>query len=201
MVEANSFNVAKTFAVEDDKGILHTPQPSPATFNGQGVQAFSFNPPFQSHQIRIVSTDNVPWQLWPSGTGSATWVSVPFPEAAETWQTELTALGGIGWQHLRYLNIEYVSTSPITITFTVDTGNGSIAPNTVTIPSSGGTQTKFFTQVTFNKWKLLSMSATSSAPFNLMAEGVEEWIKSWGRDPAYRRANPAGGQTSPNAEI
>lgn len=201
ILEANTFNVAKTFSVEDDKGNLHVPTVMPTTFNGQSVKAYSFTTPFQSHQVRIVTTDGVPWQLWPSGTGSAKWVMVPFPEAAETWSTELTSLDGVGWQHLRYLDIEYTSIAPVTITFTVDVNNESRAPATVTLPASGGAQTKFFSQVTPNKWKLLSMTASSSSPFNLMAEGCEVWIKSWGSDQAYRRANPFGGATDPSAQI
>lgn len=201
VIEANTFDVPKTFSVEDDQGNLHVPTVMPTTFDGQSVKAFSFTTPFQSHQVRIISTDGVKWQLWPSGTGSAKWVFVPFPEAVETWSTELTSMGGVGWQHLRYIDIEYTSTSPVMITFTVDVNNESIAPATVTLPASGGAQTKFFSQVTPNKWKLLSMTASSPTPFNLMAEGCEVWIKSWGTDQAYRRANPFGGATSPNAEI
>ena len=201
VIEANTFNVAKTFSVEDDQGNLHTPQPSPVTFNGQGVKAFSFAVPFISHQVRIVSTDGVPWMLWPSGSGSAKWVAVPYPESAESWITELTSQGGVGWQHIRELNCEYISTTPITLIFTVDTGNGSIAPANITIPSSSGTQTKLKLQVTTNKWKLLGYSATSSGPFNLFVEGFEGKIRSWGDTNPYRIARPAGGQSKGGAAV
>ena len=89
------------------------------------------------------------------GQGESAWQYQPFPEMAANWTTETTALGGKGWQFLRYMDIPYLSTSAVTITFTVDTGNGSIALSTITLPSSGGTQTKSFTQLTPNKWKLI----------------------------------------------
>ena len=179
VIEADTFNVPKVFSVEDDQGNLHAPQISPITFNGQTVKAFSFNPPFQSHQVRIVSTDGVPWMLWPTGTGS-TLGYCPYPESAESWITELTTMGGVGWQHLRELNIEYVSTSPITLAFTVDTGNGSIAPATVIIPSSSGTQTKLKVEVTYNKWKLLGCCNVHSTVQRLCGRhGGEDSL--WGR--------------------
>jgi hypothetical protein len=201
VIEANTFNTPKTFFVEDDQGNLHTPQVVPVNFNGQTVKAFSFNPPFVSHQVRIVSTDGVPWQLWPSGSGSAKWVAVPYPESAESWITELTSQGGSGWQHIRELNIEYVSTQTINLAFTVDTGNGSIAPANMSIPSSSGTQAKLKLEVTYNKWKLLGYAATCSAPFNLFVEGTEGKVKSWGSTDAYRLARPAGGVSKGGAQV
>lgn len=196
---ADTANQAVSFHILFDGG-----QSGPTftgTFNGKQTLIFSW-PPFLAHDIQLVPQANA--RIWYGGIGDGTseWVFQPFAESASNWTTELTSLGGVGWQHLRYLNIEYISTTAITITFTVDTGNGSIAPNTITIPSSGGTQTKFFTQVSDNKWKLLSMSATSSAAFNLMADGCEVWVRSWGVDTGkYRRATPFGGPMSPEATV
>lgn len=192
-------NQAVTFHVLYDGG--QTGPTFTGTFNGKQTRIFSWVP-FLAHDIQLVPQANA--RIWWGGIGDgiSEWVFQPFAESASNWTTELTALGGVGWQHLRYLNIEYISTTAITITFTVDTGNGSIAPNTITIPSSGGTQTKFFTQVSDNKWKLLSMSATSSAAFNLMADGCEVWVRSWGVDTGkYRRATPFGGPMSPEATV
>lgn len=202
VLEINTFGVAKTFSVEDEKGVIHTPSECPVTANGQQKIAFTFTPPFTSHIGRIVSTDGVPWRMWGPGTdGAIQWASQPYPESTVEWDTELTSLAGTGWQHLRLLNLEYSSTAPVTLTFTVDTGNGSIVPNTLTIPSSGGTQTKLKLTVSANKWKLLSFNATSSAPITMFVEGFECWVKNWGSSSEYRKIKPWGGPSSPAAEL
>jgi hypothetical protein len=202
ILEADTFNNVKAFSVEDDQGVLHAIQPNPVTLNGQTVKAFSFATPFQSHQVRIVSTDGVPWRHGPDGGWTIQWVAVPFPESAVTWITEMTSQGGEGWQHLGpVINVEYVSTAPITLAFPVDTGNGSIAPGTVTIPSSGGTQTKIKIQVAANKWKLLGYAATSTSNFNLFVEGLEAKIKSWGSMQEYRTVHGDGGQSAGGAQV
>lgn len=195
---ADTANQSVTFQVLYDGG--QTGPTFTGTFNGKQTKVFSWVP-FLAHDIQLVPQANA--RIWWGGIGDGVseWVDQPFPESTSNWTTELSANGGVGWQHLRYLNIEYLSTTPITITFTVDTGNGSITPQTIIIPSSNGAQTKFFTQVSYNKWKLLSMSATSSASFNLFAEGCEIWVKSWGKDQAYRRATPFGGPSSPEATV
>jgi hypothetical protein len=169
-------------------------------FNGKQTLVFSWVP-FLAHDIQLVPQTNA--RIWWGGIGQGVseWVFEPYPEMATNWTSEVTSLGGRGWQHLRYMDITYLSTTPITINFVVDTGNGSIAPAPITLPSSGGTQTKSFTEVTFNKWKLISFSATSSAPFALWEPDLEVWVKSWGIDPAYRNIKPFGGNASAGAEV
>lgn len=169
-------------------------------FNGKQTLIFSWAP-FLAHDVQLVPQADA--RIWWGGIGDGVseWVYEPFAEAATTWATEITAMGGTGWQHLRYINIEYNSTTPITLEFTVDTGNGSIAPSTLIIPSSGGTQTKLKLTVTYNKWKLLGISATSSQAFYLMKEGMEFYIRSWGSSGAYRVEHPFGGPTNTGASV
>lgn len=298
ILEADTFNAAKTVSIEDEFGNLHVPQESPITLNGQQKIGLSFNPPFVSHIGRIVSSDGIPWRrapdagwsiqwqsdpypeitkaytpimeihgpdnkffqgvkliadtaneavefqvlydggqtgptftgtfdgkqtlvfswtpftahdiqivpqgparVWYGGTpgGTSEWVFEPYPEKALNWDTELTALGGVGWQWLEYMNVEYSATAAIALAFTVDSGNGSIAPATVTLPSTGGVQTKTFFWVTPNKWKLLAFSATSSAAFYAFAEGMEVWIGSWGGKK--RQIKPIGGPSASGAKV
>jgi hypothetical protein len=201
---ADTANLPVTFQILFDGG--QTGPSFTGTFNGKQTLVFSW-PPFLAHDIQLVPQAAA--RIWYGGIGqgASEWVFKPFPESTTNWTTELTSMGGIGWQHLRDLNVEYNSTTPITLAFTVDTGNGSIAPATLTIPSSGGTQTKQKILVTFNKWKLLGFSATSSAAFNLFAEGFEGRIRSWGDvgpfriSGPYRITHPAGGPSAGGAEV
>lgn len=196
ILEADTLGQAKALAVEDELGGLHVPDQSPITLNGQQKIALTFTPPFTSHVGRIVSTDGVPWRVW-----GEQWQSQPFPESTVEWQTELTDLGGEGWQHIGYLNFEYISTVPVTLAFMVDTGNGSRAPLILTLPSSGGQQTKFETKVSPNKWKLVGFRSSSSAKITIFKEGFELWVRSWSKGGAYRRVRPFGGPSSPGASV
>jgi hypothetical protein len=195
---ADTGNLPVTFQVLYDGG--QTGPTFTGTFNGKQTLIFSWTP-FLAHDIQLVPQANA--RIWWGGVGQgeSEWVSQPFSEAAKIWQTELTSQGGVGWQHLRYINIEYISTNPITLTFVTDSGNGSIAPSTITVPSSGGTQTKLKITVSPNKWKLLSMGATSSTSFYLMTEGMEFYCRSWNSSENYRVERPFGGKTSGGAEV
>ncbi len=200
IVEANSFNADKIFQLQDSDTLTLHPLNEVGTgvaFNGQSVIAFSCVTPFIAHSVRVITTDGVPWKVWRTEL-----VFQPFPESTMLWQTELTSLGGTGWQHLRLINLEYISNAAITLAFTVDSGNGSITPATITIPSSSGTQTKIKLTPTFNKWKLISFSALSTAPMRLFLEGMEVWTRSWGVDNGpYRKLKPWAGASGSGAQV
>ncbi len=195
---ADTSNVAVSFNVLYDGG--QTGPTFTGTFNGKQTLVFSWTP-FTAHDIQLVPQGDA--RIWwgGQGEGQSEWMYQPVPELATNWTTELTSLGGKGWQHLRYIDFPYTSTEPITLTFTVDANNGSIAPQPLTIPSSGGSQTKLFLPVTFNKWRLLGFSATSSAPFSVWVQDFEAIVRSWGDTGPYRTVRPFGGQSSPGAGV
>ena len=102
------------------------------------------------------------------------------------------AIGGTGWQHIYELTVEYASELPIAISFVaVDVGNGSYASNPITLPSTGGVQTKYTTKVSANKWKWLQFVFSSSDPdmqVNLEGFAVEQ--KAWGDAGFYKPVQP-----------
>jgi len=207
-IEADSFGVAKTFALQDSDTLqIHQLSVMPAVFTKQSIKYFSCVTPFQAHSVRRVSSDGVAWRVFSEGddsggVGGAGVISVPFPESQTNWQTELNSLGGEGWQHLEpVMNVEYISTTPVTLVFTVDSGNGSIAPAAVTLPSSNGLQTKMKVELTYNKWKIIGFGLSSTAPFNLFSEGVEVKVRSWGDAGPARLVKPFGGQSSTGATV
>lgn len=105
------------------------------------------------------------------------------------------AIGGQGWGHIRLITVEYSSNAPITLSFTCPdaTTNGSIAPATINLPSTGGTATKWKTLPTFNKSKLLQCTFTFTDPtFQLYLDGVAFNYKVWGSTGEYQPVNPFG---------
>lgn len=195
-LELDTFNAAKAIKIERaDDGAILVPNESPVTVNGQTILPFTFTPPFLAHMVRITATDGVPWRMWGSK-----WIFQPFPESVVEWETELTDIGGMGWQHIFAINLPYISTAAVTIAFKTDTGS-AIVPGSLTFASSAGQQAKVFTRCSPNKWKLLAFRASSTAPCAIFLADIEVWVKSWGVDKGYRKIKPFGGQSGGSAEV
>jgi hypothetical protein len=95
------------------------------------------------------------------------------------------AAGGKGFQHLGQLVIEYSSTAAITLNcYPQDAGNGSYGPATITLPASA-TLTKLWLRPSPNKWKLMAFQFSSTAPFNINAEGAIAFCKAWEVETEY----------------
>lgn len=196
ILEANTNGNQKALGVRDaDALALHPFTPSPVNFASQSEQAFSFTTPFIAHSVRLEPQDAVNWNGW-----GIRWVTRPFPESCETWQTELLSLGMIGWAHARELNVPYISTDVVTLTLTFDSASVG-GPIVLTLPSSAGLQLKTRITPTFNKWKLIGFKATSPSPFALFLEDFEVKIRAWGSDTPYQIIRPFGGQTMIGAEV
>lgn len=185
MVEADSFNVAKTFFLQDsDTLALHALNECPAVFNLQSEKAFSCSA-FIAHSVRVISSDGVAWKVF-----SAKPVFQPWPEQTLNWQTEMTSLGLTGWGHLRELNIAHVSTQDLTLKLTFD----AWPTITIVIPNSGGVQNKTKITLPANKFKLVGLQLTSLAKFNVFASDLEAKLGEWGRQGSYQVLKPIGGQ-------
>ncbi len=193
ILEADTFNVAKVVTVErsDDLSVF-TPNESPITYNGQSTKPLTFSPPFLAHSMRIVTTDGVPWRKW-----GVQWVYQPFPEETVEWQSEFTSHGMPGWQHIREMNIAYQSTTTLTLTLSFD----QWPQITLTVPSSGGVQTKWKTPIPANKYKLISYGLTSTEPFYLFEGQCEAKVKPWGSTGPYSIITPFGGPEKLGAEV
>jgi hypothetical protein len=192
IVDADSFNVAKTFALQSSDDLaLHTLLECPATFAKRTEIAFSCVP-FIAHSARLVSTDAVEWRVWGSRL-----VFQPYPELTKNWTTEMTSLGLTGWGHLRELNIPYVSTSAVTLVINFDAWP-QIAVN---LPSTGGLMQKVKITMPSNKFKLAQFALTSAAGFRVFASDLEVKLGQWGRTDAYSVAHPFGGPDSTGAVV
>jgi len=98
------------------------------------------------------------------------------------------AMGGKGFAHVGQIVVEYSSLLAVTLTAVVaDSGNGSYAPLSISLPATGGTLTKYFVQPSPNKWKLLQWKFMSVDPKMVVnLEGCLAMIKSWGSTAGYQ---------------
>jgi len=105
------------------------------------------------------------------------------------------ALGVVGWGHTRLITVEYLSNAPITMSFSCPDAstNGSIAPATIILPSTGGTVTKWKVVPTANKFKLLQCIFTFTDPTaQIYLDGLAFNVRSWGATGSYEPVNPFG---------
>ena len=102
------------------------------------------------------------------------------------------AIGGAGWQSMYELTIEYASNDVVTITpIAVDVNNGSYAPNPLTLPSTGGAQTKYTTKVSPAKWKWLQfMFQSEDSTMQVNLDGFVAQTREWGSQHSYRAVQP-----------
>jgi hypothetical protein len=192
LISANSFNVAKTFQLQsgDDLSLVSLLE-TPATFNQQSQKAFSCVP-FVAHTARIVSADGIPWQLF-----GAELVYEPYPEETRNWTTEFISFG-VGYQHIRMLNVPYIAQAAVTVTLHFDQWPDIVISGQ--LPATA-TLSKPKINVPANKGKLVSFSFTSSAPFRIFKPWVEVWVGAWGRQDAYQKTQPFGGSASDGAVV
>lgn len=109
------------------------------------------------------------------------------------------ALGGQGWVSGYQFTAEYRSAETVTVSFSAaDEGNGSFAPQPLTLPATGGLITKFTTKVTPNKWKLLQVEFQSTdEELQVYHDGCSLSSKPFGSDAQYTPVplfTPAGGR-------
>ena len=107
-------------------------------------------------------------------------------------QVVTSAIGGVGWEHLYQITVEYASNAPVTLSFiAADAGNGSYASNPLTLPSTGGAATKYTTKVSPNKWKWLQFSfASTDLTLHVYLDGFVVNTRSWGDTGPYAAVQP-----------
>ncbi len=193
ILHADTSNAVKGMQCRDgDTLALHAFTPS-VQHNGESVRAYSFTTPFIAHTFRLEPTDQQPWRFF-----SIEWVFEPTPEVAETWQTQGTAHGLMGYMHLRQIYACYAATQPVTLTITSYDGQ---SPSAITMPATGGAMRKTTFIPTANKGSLYFYAATSTAPFQLFLDSWEIWIGGWDRQDKYLRWRNIGAPTGDQARV
>lgn len=104
------------------------------------------------------------------------WRNFADPDSVFTWKTSKQTFGLHGYLFCGRLEPTYSSTAPVTLNLTAFDGTSAA---TMTIPSTGGLTQKILVTPTMNKGQLLSFSATSAEPFQLMPGDSLLWIRQW----------------------
>lgn len=105
------------------------------------------------------------------------------------------AIGGTGFVHTFQVTVEYSSVQVVALSFiAADSGNGSYGPNTLTLPATGGTPTKYTTKVSANKWNWLQCQFSSTDPaLQVYLDGFVLDVKAWGDTGPFKPVQPFGG--------
>lgn len=103
------------------------------------------------------------------------------------------ALGGVGYRHYRQITLEYALNGTATVYFkAVDVGNGSYAPQPITLEATGGALTKMLYPVSPAKSKLLQVGFTAALDAGLVVnlDGTVIDAREWGSDGPYEPVRP-----------
>lgn len=177
IMTADTFNAMKGILVRDSDDLNTHPFTPAVHHNGESEIAYSFDPPFIAHQVRIEPTDLLLWKMF-----DIKWVFEQTPETAETWQTQASTHGLRGYMHVRQVSISYAAVAPVTLTITAYDG---VSPAPITLPSTGGSVVKVVFPVTANKGQLYSYRMSSAQPFQVYQDKSEVLVGAWGREDAY----------------
>lgn len=113
------------------------------------------------------------------------------------------AIGGTGWMTAYEYTVEYKSSAPVTLTsIAADSGNGSYAPATVTLPSTSGQMTKYTFKISPNKWKLLWLQFQSADQgMEIYLEGFIIQAKPWGSPSPFIPISPFAAAGGAGAQV
>ena len=136
---------------------------------------------------------------WPTNAGTVldVWQPSIIPLDEDRYQRLsfhflIKDLGGMGWNHVREMNIPYTSTTTLALLLTFD--NGAVPQSlSLTLPSSGGKPSKLKVTMPPNKWKQCEGWISSATPFLLRDTDLEMKVKSWGSAEGYRVVKPFSG--------
>ena len=173
ILEADTFNVAKSIAIEDELGALHAPQESPITLNGQQKIGLSFNPPFVSHIGRIVSSDGVLWRRGPEQGWTLQWLSDPYPELTRE-RTPIMEIHGPDNKFVQGVKL-IADTANEPVTFQVQYDGGQTGPSFT--GAFNGKQTLVFAWTPFvaHDIQLVPQSA-ARVWWGGTGQGQSEWV-------------------------
>lgn len=194
LLEANTNGVTKSLLARDSDTLASHAFTPAINLAQQTIAAYSFTQPFIAHMVRIEPQDDVNWNLW-----TIKWIVEPFPESAETWQTEGMTHGLRGYQSVFQVNLAYISTQPVTLTIETDTGQTV----TQTFPATGAqlAANKVLVKLPVNKGKVFAYNLTSTAPFYVWKNLCEVWVGEWGRTNEFAKRPLFGGESSENARV
>ena len=138
-------------------------------------------------RIRQVSTTQE-WQNF-----NCIWITESYPESSTVWSAQPQGSDTPGWKHLRECWITYLSTSPATLTLTLD----GTRVFTYSLPSSGNKKIQYYLPLQWEKCRIWTPEITCDVPMVLFERDTVFHVGPWGRGATYLDIRPFGG---PNAD-
>lgn len=122
---------------------------------------------------------------WPIGSGNILSEWQPdwtmLPEAVIGWKTGQLSYRQPGWGSIPWIELAYSSTAAVTLVMALAGNQGdTLAPITLTFPSTGGAQIKQFMTLPVNKFKIVGWTANSTQPFTIFADDSVAELNAWG---------------------
>jgi hypothetical protein len=154
---------------------------------------FALTTPVICHQAQIVPTTNC--RLW---YPELQWFAEATPEQAETWATQPTSHGQLGYHSILRIEAAYSATASVSLAVTAFDGT---SPTTITLPSTGGAKQKVLLTPTFNKGTLYTYSGISAQPFAIYRNEFTVYVAGWGRSGPAVPYNLLGGAFDDKAAI
>lgn len=186
IVRANTYGVAKTVQIQYDGGTVALTLT--ITHNGEVSVAYPSASagwtPFVAHLVRVVPTDDDPWQLY-----ELDWIYEPAPESASEWKTQSTTHDLPGYFTVRDGLIAYDSTATVTLRIAYDGGTSQ----SYTLASTAGVYTRQYLPFSVGKGRSVTYRLTSSAPFRLYKRDMAVRVQGWGLGGGYQTVYPFGG--------
>jgi len=152
---------------------LTSPLSAPPAANVKTPVPFALSTPVVCHQVQLLPQGSC--RIWDK---EIRWIAQPTAELAYNWKTQPTAHGLKGYQFIGRIEASYCSTQDVVLTLAAFDGT---SPQTITLPSTGGTHQKVLLTPTANKFMLMSYAAISGEPFQIFSNEWTVWIGVWGR--------------------
>lgn len=145
-----------------------------ATHNGRGWKSYSFAAPFLAYLRRLVPAGPIRMMKW-------RWAAQPEAPLGDVWEAQEIEFGD-PFGFAQYAEIEYASTSIVTLRYTID---GVLALTDATaLTSTGGTDPAVFRKVTVvlpaAKGRLCKVRLDSSSQFRIREKGSGVYTKATG---------------------
>lgn len=185
VIRANTYGEDKTIVIEKDGGATAIT----FTINHDGEEQIAYPlaaagwSPFVTELIRIISTDDVPWQLL-----DYRFVWEPAPELATQWETQFTSHDLPGYLTLHDMVYAHESTAPLVLTVTID---DQVIVHV--LPPSGGDYKREYMIFCPNKGKAVRYQWKTDEPARLYKRDITVRIQGWGLPGGYMTVSPFGG--------
>jgi hypothetical protein len=128
------------------------------------------------------------------------WHEEGAPIEALSWENCETAFEGEGFMYTGDMYLTYISTSTISLTFTID----NTAYPAIVFPSTNGLVSKTYTRLPVMKGKMWTLRFSSPTRFRVHGGDCELRVKQWGGDGPWKSVRlfqeiSTGGATQPEA--